>query len=120
MRPKKEHIFTQSKPYLVAGPCGVESEEQVYESVKGLKALGVNAIRGGIWKPRSRPGSFEGLGATALPWLLEAAKSEGLPSITEVANVDHLEAAMKAGFEMVWLGARTTVNRILYEYPYQI
>ena len=99
------------RPFLVAGPCSVESEEQVLEVAQHLKRDGRTALlRGGIWKPRTRPDSFEGMGTEALPWLVSAGKKVGLPVTTEVANAKHVEEALKTGVDVLWIGARTTVN----------
>jgi chorismate mutase len=84
---------------------------QVLETAQALAASGrVSAFRAGIWKPRTRPGSFEGIGGTALDWLVAARAATGLPIMTEVANAQHVEACLKAGLDAVWIGARTTVN----------
>jgi len=99
------------KPIIIAGPCSVETEEQVLETARRLKTTGrVHMLRGGIWKPRTRPNSFEGVGQIGLPWLIAAQNETGLPAITEVANTLHVEQALKAGFKKLWIGARTTVN----------
>ena len=103
-------ILNQENPYIIAGPCSIESEEQAFETIKQLNKPSINAIRGGIWKPRTRPGSFEGVGKIGLPWLVEAAKSIGKPSMCEVASPEHIDDALKAGIDMIWVGARTTVN----------
>lgn len=99
------------RPIIIAGPCSVETQDQMMETAKQLAESGrVHILRGGIWKPRTRPNSFEGAGKEALPWLIEAGKAVGLPVITEVANAQHVDLALKAGFEKLWIGARTTVN----------
>ncbi len=99
------------KPLLIAGPCSVESEEQMLNTAQLLaKNSSVNALRGGVWKPRTQPGSFEGIGSPALSWLKQAGMQTGLPVITEVANARHVEEALKADIDMLWIGARTTVN----------
>ena len=97
-------------PYLIAGPCSAEDPAQLLQSCKGAKAAGAQLLRAGIWKPRTRPNSFEGRGAEALPWLVEVGKTLGLPTSTEVANANHVNAALKAGIDVLWIGARTTVN----------
>lgn len=98
-------------PLVIAGPCSAETEEQVHATAAALAKSGkVSLLRAGIWKPRTRPGSFQGVGAEALPWLVEAGKANGLPTATEVANAKHLELALKAGIDVLWIGARTTVN----------
>ncbi len=95
----------------MAGPCSAESEEQVMKICAEVAAHdSVQLLRAGIWKPRTRPGSFEGLGRIALPWLVNAGKQTGLPVTTEVANKKHVEEALKAGVDVLWIGARTTVN----------
>jgi chorismate mutase len=106
-----EKISRGDRPFVVAGPCSAESEKQVMEICKAIaKNDSVKLLRAGIWKPRTRPNSFEGLGEIALPWLVNAGKETGLPTTTEVANKKHVEAALKAGIDVLWVGARTTVN----------
>ncbi len=96
---------------IVAGPCGAESPEQLLETARGIAGTGkVQFLRAGIWKPRTRPDSFEGMGEVALKWLKEAAEETGLKTTVEVANARHTEAALKAGIDALWIGARTTVN----------
>ncbi len=95
---------------VVAGPCSAESEEQVHATVAELAKLSVNLVRAGLWKPRTRPGCFEGVGEPGLRWLTEAGKAHGLPVTTEVATPQHVEQALKAGVDVLWIGARTTVN----------
>ena len=95
---------------LIAGPCSAESQEQVLECARSLAGQGVKVFRAGVWKPRTRPGNFEGAGDKALEWL-KAVKSEtGMAVTTEVANARHVEAALKAGIDMLWIGARTTTS----------
>ncbi|MBI3134962.1 MAG: bifunctional 3-deoxy-7-phosphoheptulonate synthase/chorismate mutase type II [Bacteroidetes bacterium] len=99
------------RPFIIAGPCSAETEEQVFKTARLLKETGkVHMLRAGIWKPRTRPNSFEGIGEPGLAWLIEAGKETGLPVITEVANAHHVQLALKAGFKKLWIGARTTVN----------
>ena len=95
---------------LIAGPCSAESPEQIETIAKGLKGSKVNLFRAGVWKPRTRPGSFEGIGSEALEWLKIARNILNVPVTVEVANAGHVEAALKAGVEVLWIGARTTVN----------
>ncbi len=104
-------IRNAKRPYVIAGPCSAETEEQVLTICQEIadKKL-ASALRAGIWKPRTRPDSFEGMGEVALPWLVKAGKITGLPTTTEVANKAHVEAALKAGIDILWIGARTTVN----------
>jgi len=96
---------------VIAGPCSAETEEQVQETAAALAKTGrVSLLRAGIWKPRTRPGHFQGMGEVALPWLVDAGKANGLPTATEVANAAHVEQALRAGVDVLWIGARTTVN----------
>jgi len=107
----QETINASTKPFLIAGPCSVENPAQVLEVALALAEYGkIKMLRGGIWKPRTRPDSFEGVGVIGLPWLVEAGKEANLPVCTEIANKNHVEAALKAGVDVLWIGARTTVN----------
>lgn len=100
-----------AKPLLIAGPCGAESPEQLMQTALGLKALNrVSLFRAGIWKPRTRPGAFEGKGEEALEWLQQVKKETGLKTTVEVANRQHAELALKYGVDVLWIGARTSVN----------
>ena len=108
-------MFTEPRPSVVAGPCSAESEEQVMETAKGLRELGINVYRAGIWKPRTHPGSFEGVGAEGLRWMQKAKKEYGLKIATEVANEKHVFECLKFGVDLVWLGARTTANPFLVQ-----
>lgn len=98
------------QPFLISGPCSAETEEQVIQTCTQIAHLGVHLLRAGIWKPRTRPGSFEGLGEKALPWLKKASELTGLPTCCEVATGQHVETALKYGVHVLWIGARTTVN----------
>ncbi|MEX1193046.1 MAG: chorismate mutase [Brumimicrobium sp.] len=99
------------RPFLIAGPCSAETEEQMHNVAKSIVEKSTTALlRAGIWKPRTRPNSFEGVGEEALAWLVDAGKSVGLPTTTEVANAKHAELAINAGVDVLWIGARTTVN----------
>jgi chorismate mutase len=95
---------------LIAGPCSAETREQVLKTAEGLSAHPLDYFRAGIWKPRTRPGEFEGVGNTAIPWLQEVKSQFGLKISTEVAKAEHVEAVLKAGFDMIWIGARSTAN----------
>lgn len=109
--PLDSWINTGGKPLMIAGPCSAETEEQVRETVTGIAKEGyAHVIRAGVWKPRTRPGSFEGKGEEALPWLVEMKKETGLPVAIEVATPQHIELALKYGIDILWIGARTTVN----------
>lgn len=103
-------IDTPTIPYLIAGPCSVESEQQIHSIAVELKQAGVTCLRGGIWKPRSLPGSFQGIGSAALPWLKQAASENGLLCATEVATAEQCEEALKMGIDILWIGARSTVS----------
>ena len=99
------------KPLIIAGPCSAETVEQTLETAKLLAATGkVDIFRAGVWKPRTKPGGFEGVGIPALPWLVEVKKQTGLPVAIEVANSKHVESALAFGIDMFWIGARTTSN----------
>jgi len=99
------------RPFVIAGPCSAETEEQVFTISKQIADYKLaSVLRAGIWKPRTRPDSFEGVGEVGLKWLVDAGKSVRLPVATEVANKTHVELAMKAGVDILWIGARTTVN----------
>lgn len=100
---------------LVAGPCSAESLPQLMETARGLAGCGVSVFRAGLWKPRSHPGSFEGVGAEGLSWLRQVREETGLKVATEVASAAHAEACLAAGLDAVWIGARTTTNPFLVE-----
>lgn len=104
-------IKIKGEKLIISGPCSAETEEQVMQTALQLGGLQkIDLLRAGIWKPRTRPNSFEGVGAEALPWLKNAGNAIGVPVCTEIANASHVEAALKAGIDVLWLGARTTVN----------
>ena len=104
-------LFTDTtKPIIIAGPCSAESEQQVFETAKGLKAAGVEVLRAGIWNPRTRPNCFEGVGSEGLVWMKRVQRELGMKISTEVANVKHVYEALKAGVDMLWIGARTSAN----------
>jgi chorismate mutase len=106
-----EPVRVVERPMIIAGPCSAESELQVVETARQLAATGrVDLLRAGIWKPRTRPGQYEGAGADGLTWLMRAREETGLPVTTEVANAAHVEACLAAGVDVLWVGARTTVN----------
>lgn len=109
--PLDSWINTGGKPLVIAGPCSAETEEQVWDTVTGIAKEGyAHVIRAGVWKPRTRPGGFEGKGEEALPWLQAVKKETGLPVAVEVATPQHVELALKYGIDILWIGARTTVN----------
>ncbi|MEO0628669.1 MAG: chorismate mutase, partial [Bacteroidota bacterium] len=109
IQPIKEKAPGQ--PLVIAGPCSAETEGQVMQTAKELAASGqVDVFRSGIWKPRTRPGSFEGVGKEGLPWLQRVKAETGLKTTTEVAKAGHVYDCLEAGIDVLWLGARTTVN----------
>lgn len=101
----------REKPLWIAGPCSAETETQVLETATRLHRTGkIDILRAGIWKPRTRPGAFEGIGEKGLPWLVKAKELTGLPLAVEVANTEHVEHCLKHEIDILWIGARTTVN----------
>ncbi|RIH64694.1 3-deoxy-7-phosphoheptulonate synthase [Mariniphaga sediminis] len=111
INPIKEWLPHINNPLLISGPCSLETEEQTLETAKLLaKDPRVFVYRGGVWKPRTRPGSFEGVGSIGLKWLQLVKKETGLPVGTEVANAQHTEEALKAGLDVLWIGARSTAS----------
>lgn len=103
-------IFDKKRPIFIAGPCSAETEEQVLTTAHGLQAQGIDLFRAGIWKPRTRPGAFEGVGTPGLRWLKRVKEETGLRVTTEVANAQHVYECLKYGIDVFWIGARTTVN----------
>lgn len=111
IEPLNQWMPCGDKPCIIAGPCSAESEEQMLETARELAKIPmVQGFRAGLWKPRTRPGAFEGVGDAGLEWLVRVKHETGLKVTTEVANPIHVEKALKAGLDMVWLGARTVVN----------
>ena len=98
------------RPLVIAGPCSAETEEQVMNTAKQLAERGVKIFRAGVWKPRTKPGGFEGVGVDALPWLKNVKKETGMYVATEVATAKHVYECLKAGVDIMWIGARTTAN----------
>lgn len=107
-------FYSAQKPFLIAGPCSAETHAQVWQTAEGLKGLPIQLFRAGVWKPRTRPGSFEGKGEEALAWLQDVKKEFGFALTIEVAEAEHVELALKYGIDCLWIGARTTVN------PFQV
>lgn len=101
---------SDNRPLVIAGPCSAETEEQVMETARQLASKGIKIFRAGVWKPRTKPGGFEGKGEEALPWLQEVKKETGMLVGTEVATPKHVEAALNAGIDILWVGARTSAN----------
>ncbi|MCC5932121.1 MAG: bifunctional 3-deoxy-7-phosphoheptulonate synthase/chorismate mutase type II [Cyclobacteriaceae bacterium] len=106
----KDWGFDLKRPWIIAGPCSVETEEQLLDTSKQIQKLGINIIRGGVWKPRTRPDTFEGVGSAALPWIQNVKKETGLSFMIEVGNPKHVEEALKHDIDILWIGARSTVN----------
>jgi chorismate mutase len=110
MRETVQQIW-KKRPIIISGPCSAETEEQVLETATRLAKTGkVDMLRAGIWKPRTRPGSFEGIGTKGLPWMQQAKKITGLPVTVEVATAKQVEDALTFDVDVLWIGARTTVN----------
>lgn len=110
---QEQNIATiwEQRPLIISGPCSAETEEQVLQGARDLAATGkVNIFRAGIWKPRTKPGMFEGVGATGLPWLQKAKEQTGLPIAVEVATAGQVALALAHEVDILWIGARTTVN----------
>ncbi len=98
------------RPLVIAGPCSAESEEQVMETAKGLAAIGIKIYRAGIWKPRTKPGGFEGIGVKGLPWLKRVKNELGMYTAVEVATAKHVRDALANDVDILWIGARTSAN----------
>jgi len=98
------------RPIVISGPCSAETEEQVMLTARNLAAEGIKIFRAGIWKPRTKPGGFEGIGEKGLAWMQEVKQETGMLTTTEVATAKHVELALKAGIDILWIGARTTAN----------
>lgn len=103
-------IDATKRPLVIAGPCSAETEEQVMTTAHQLANKGIKIFRAGIWKPRTKPGGFEGKGEEALPWMARVKKETGMLTATEVATPKHVESALKAGIDLLWVGARTSAN----------
>lgn len=102
-------------PLVIAGPCSAETEDQVLAIAKALKDTDVNYYRAGIWKPRTRPGNFEGVGALGLKWLQKVKAETGMKTATEVANKDHVKLALEHDIDLLWIGARSTVSPFIIQ-----
>lgn len=103
-------IDATKRPLVIAGPCSAETEEQVLTTAHQLANKGIKIFRAGIWKPRTKPGGFEGKGEEALPWMARVKKETGMLTATEVATPKHVESALNAGIDILWVGARTSAN----------
>ncbi|NMM49394.1 bifunctional 3-deoxy-7-phosphoheptulonate synthase/chorismate mutase type II [Marinigracilibium pacificum] len=98
------------RPLIISGPCSAETEEQLLDTCKRIKDIGINIMRAGVWKPRTRPNSFEGIGTEALQWIQNVKKELDVEFAIEVANPQHVDEALKHGIDILWIGARSTVN----------
>jgi chorismate mutase len=107
--------FNLDHPLVIAGPCSAETEEQVLKIAHQLKDSDTTVFRAGIWKPRTRPGNFEGVGALGLKWMQRAKEETGLLTTTEVANANHVDLALKYDIDILWIGARTTVSPFIVQ-----
>lgn len=107
--------FGLDHPLVIAGPCSAETEEQVLKIAHQLKDTDATVLRAGIWKPRTRPGNFEGVGALGLKWLQKAKEETGMLTTTEVANPNHVDLALKHDIDILWIGARTTVSPFIIQ-----
>lgn len=110
LRPLNLPGIENKRPLVIAGPCSAETEEQVMETARQLANKGCKIFRAGIWKPRTKPGGFEGMGEQGLPWMRRVKEETGMLITTEVATPRHVEAALKAGIDLLWVGARTSAN----------
>lgn len=99
-----------ARPLVIAGPCSAESEQQMMQTAMELSANGIGILRAGLWKPRTRPGNFEGVGEKGLEWMKHIREVTGMAMATEVATPRHVEACVKAGVEIMWIGTRTSGN----------
>lgn len=110
LKPLFSEDLMSRRPLVIAGPCSAESEKQVLDTALRLSDIGVGIFRAGVWKPRTRPGGFEGIGAPALPWIRRAGEATGMLTATEVATRRHVREAVDAGINILWIGARTSAN----------
>ena len=110
LEPIKLQGIGEGRPLVIAGPCSAETEEQVMETARQLASKGIKIFRAGIWKPRTKPGGFEGVGVEGLTWLKRVKQETGMYVATEVATAKHVFEALKAGIDLLWIGARTTAN----------
>jgi chorismate mutase len=111
IQPLESWLTLKNEPLIISGPCSAETEEQLVSTAHLLAATGkVSVLRAGIWKPRTRPGEFEGIGSIGLEWLKRAKEETGLPTAVEVATAKHVEEALAAGVDILWIGARSTAN----------
>lgn len=110
LKPIFEPMAEESRPLVIAGPCSAETEEQTLNTAHQLADKGIRIFRAGIWKPRTKPGGFEGVGSVGLPWLKRVKQETGMLTAIEVATAKHVYEALKYGIDILWIGARTTAN----------
>ncbi len=110
LEPIKLEGVEDKRPLVIAGPCSAETEEQVMDTARQLASKGIKIFRAGIWKPRTKPGGFEGIGVDGLAWMKKVKQETGMYTATEVATAKHVFEALKAGIDILWIGARTTAN----------
>ena len=110
IQPLRFNGVRDGSPVIIAGPCSAETERQTLDTAHALSAMGVKVFRAGIWKPRTMPGGFEGVGDKGLAWLQAVKRETGMAVATEVATVEHVRAALDAGIDILWMGARTSAN----------
>lgn len=115
IKPIEFGLSGNNHPMIIAGPCSAETEEQVITTARDLSKIGIKVYRAGIWKPRTKPGCFEGVGEIGLSWLEEVKRETGMRIATEVATSSHVESALKAGVDVLWIGARTSANPFLMQ-----
>lgn len=110
LRPITSDNSSSKRPIIIAGPCSAETEDQVLDTAHSLARCGVKLFRAGLWKPRTMPGNFEGVGYVGLSWLVRVSRETGMRVVTEVATSEHVNAVVEAGIDMMWIGARTVAN----------
>lgn len=110
IQPLFTDLLGDKEPIIIAGPCSAESQQQVIDTARQLAANRIKIFRAGIWKPRTKPGGFEGIGCDGLEWLKRVKEETGMKTATEVATRTHVEQAMKSGVDLLWIGARTSAN----------
>ncbi len=110
IKPLFDDYTSDNDLFVIAGPCSAETEQQTLNTARQLAANGIKIFRAGIWKPRTKPGGFEGVGEEGLPWLKKVKEETGMLVSTEVANHHHVTAAVNAGVDLIWIGARTSAN----------
>lgn len=110
LKPLFDDPELNKRPIIIAGPCSAETEQQVVDTAIALKNAGIRILRAGVWKPRTKPGGFEGIGVEALAWMAKAKELTGMLTATEVATRAHVEAALESGIDVLWIGARTSAN----------